>query len=145
MDRVGADGVGVKFRFFGTLQFSASQSLGEGKWGRKKCRRIPKREGDWQGRVPKCSLPRKPLQNKGFGAPKFSGISPKLFAALCGIHPYLCTPVLPRGQNQCAPCVAKMSSVFAQVAGELGAADPRNARWDHEAHASPGHTSETPG
>ena len=28
----------------------------------------------------------------------FLGISPKLFAALRRIHPYLCTPVLPRGQ-----------------------------------------------
>ena len=45
--------------------------LGEGKWGRKKCRRIPKCEGDWQGRVPKCSLTRKTFQNKGFGAPNF--------------------------------------------------------------------------
>ena len=39
----------------------------------------------------------KTLQNKRFGAPNFLGISPKLFAALRGIHPYLCTPVLPRG------------------------------------------------
>ena len=70
--------------------------FGEGKWGRKKCRRIPKCDGDWQGRVPKCSLPRKTLQNKGFGAPNFRGICPKLFTALRGIHPYLCTPVLPR-------------------------------------------------
>ena len=62
--------------------------LGEGKWGRKKYRRIPKCEGDWQGRVPMCSLPRKTLQNEGFGAPKFSGISPKLFAALRRIQPY---------------------------------------------------------
>ena len=30
--------------------------LGEGKWGRKKYRRIPKCEGDQQGRVPKRSL-----------------------------------------------------------------------------------------
>ena len=37
---------------------------GEGKWGRKKCRRIPEREGDWQGRVPKRSLHPKTLQNK---------------------------------------------------------------------------------
>ena len=37
--------------------FSYFQCLGEGKWGRKKSRRIPTREGDWQGRVPKCSLP----------------------------------------------------------------------------------------
>ena len=28
------------------------------------------------------------------------GISPKLFAALRGIHPYLCTPVLPRGHKK---------------------------------------------
>ena len=41
----------------------------------------------------------KTLQNKRFGAPEFLGISPKLFAALRGIHPYLCTPVLPRGQH----------------------------------------------
>ena len=71
--------------------------LGEGKWGRKKYRRIPKCEGDEQGRVPKRSLHPKTLQNKRFGAPNFLGISPKLFAALRRIHPYLCTPVLPRG------------------------------------------------
>ena len=46
----------------------------------------------------KRSLHPRTLQNKRFGAPKFWGISPKLFAALRGIHPYLCTPVLPRGQ-----------------------------------------------
>ena len=73
-----------------------SPNLGEGKWGRKKCRRIPKRGGDWQGRVPKCSLPRKPLQNKRFGAPNFWGISPELFAALYGIHPYTRTSPWPR-------------------------------------------------
>ena len=62
--------------------------MGEGKWGRKKYRRIPKCEGDWQGRVPKRSLHPKTLQNKRFGAPNLLGISPKLFAsALCGIHP----------------------------------------------------------
>ena len=48
-----------------------ASKLGEGKWGRKKCRRIPMCEGDWQGRVPMCSLHRKTLQNKGFGAPNF--------------------------------------------------------------------------
>ena len=76
--------------------------LGEGKWGRKKCRRIPKCEGHWQGRVPKRSLHPKTLQNKRFGAPNFLGISPKLFAALRGIHPYLRTPVLPRVQGRWA-------------------------------------------
>ena len=45
--------------------------LGEGKWGRKKHRRIPKCEGDYQGRVPKRSLHPKTLQNKRFGAPNF--------------------------------------------------------------------------
>ena len=30
----------------------------------------------------------KALQNKRCGAPKFSGICPKLFAALRGVHPY---------------------------------------------------------
>ena len=39
------------------------------------------------------------LQNKGFGARNFLGISPKLFAAHGGIYPYLCPPVLPRGQR----------------------------------------------
>ena len=63
--------------------------LGEGKWGRKKCKRIRKCEGYWQGRVPKRSLHPKTLQNKRFGAPNVLGISPKLFAALRGIHPYL--------------------------------------------------------
>ena len=75
--------------FYCNVIFYRIHLLGEAKWGCKKCRRIPKCEGDWQGRVPKCSLPRKkPLQNKGFGAPKFSGISPKLCAALRRIHPY---------------------------------------------------------
>ena len=50
--------------------------LGEGKWGCKKYRRIPKCAGDWQERVPMCSLPRKTLQNKGFGAPNFEGSLP---------------------------------------------------------------------
>ena len=35
--------------------------LGEGKWGGTKYRRIPESQGDWKGRVPKCSLPRKTL------------------------------------------------------------------------------------
>ena len=61
---------------------------GEGKWGRTKYRRIPTCEGDKQGRVQRCSLPWKTLLNKGFGAPIVWGISPKLFAALRGIHPY---------------------------------------------------------
>ena len=46
-----------------------------------------------------CSLPRKLLQNKRFGAPNFGGISPKLLAALRGIHPYRCTPVCLCGQK----------------------------------------------
>ena len=86
-----------------TTPFACTLTIGGGKvahkWGREKCRRIPKREGNWQGRVPKCSLPRKTLQNKGFGAPKFWGISPKFFAELHGIHPYLCTCVLACGQS----------------------------------------------
>ena len=41
------------------VEFPEAPFLGEGKWGRKKCRRIPKREGDWQGRVPKCFPPQK--------------------------------------------------------------------------------------
>ena len=32
------------------------ENLGEGKWGRTKYRRIPESEGDWKGRVPKCSV-----------------------------------------------------------------------------------------
>ena len=76
-----------------------AQPLGEGKWGCTKHRRIPKCEGDYQGRVPKRFLPRETLENKRFGAPIFWGISPKLLAALRGIHPFLSTPVLPRGQN----------------------------------------------
>ena len=42
--------------------------------------------------------PQKTLQNKGFAAPIFRGICPKLLAALLGIQLYLPTPVLPRGQ-----------------------------------------------
>ena len=78
-------------------------SWGRGSRGRKKCRRIPKCEGDWQGPAPKCSLPRQTLQNKEFGAPDFWGTCPKLFAALRGIHPYLCTPALPRDPNSGCP------------------------------------------
>ena len=66
----------------------------------KKCRRIPKREETGRDESQSVPSPEKTLfKNKGFGAPNFSGISPKLFAALHGIRPYLCTPVLPRGQN----------------------------------------------
>ena len=50
--------------------------LGEGKWGRKKCRRIPKCGGDWQGRVPKCSLPRKLFKTRDLELPIFEGSVP---------------------------------------------------------------------
>ena len=43
----------------------------------------------------KHSLHPKTLQNKRFGAPKFWGISPKLFAALSGIHPTSVHPYFP--------------------------------------------------
>ena len=68
--------------------------LREGKLGRTKYRRIPKCEGDKQGRVPKCSLPPK-LFKQGIWTSHFSGISPKLFSdtALRRIQPYLPTPV----------------------------------------------------
>ena len=39
------------------------------KWRCTKYRHIQKREGDWQGRLPKCSLLRKTLQNKRLGPP----------------------------------------------------------------------------
>ena len=45
--------------------------LGEGKRGRKKYRRIPKCEGDWQGQVPKCSLPRELFKIRDFKLPNF--------------------------------------------------------------------------
>ena len=71
----------------------AGNPLGEGKWGRKKCRRIPKREGDWQGRVPKCSLPGKTLENKGLELPIFEGSLPSCSPHFAGytrtsVHPY---------------------------------------------------------
>ena len=58
-------------------------------------------------------LPRETLQNKRFRAPKVLGILPKLLAALRGIHPYLSTPVLPRGQF----------SVLARIKGCLSPAE----------------------
>ena len=86
-------------KFFGAVRamFRLCEPLllGEGKWGCTKYRRIPNCEGDWKGRVPKSSLLYK---KRDFGAPIFRGICPKLLATLLGIHPYLCTPVLPRGQ-----------------------------------------------
>ena len=69
--------------------------LGDGNWGCTKYRRIPKFRGDWQGRIPVSSLSRKTLQNKGFGAPIFLAISPKLLAALCRMHPYFVHPYFP--------------------------------------------------
>ena len=43
--------------------------MGEGKWGRTKYRRIPESEGDWKGRVPKCSLPRKLFKTRDLELP----------------------------------------------------------------------------
>ena len=42
--------------------------------------------------------PKKNSSKQGVWNFQFSGISPQLFAALRGLHPHLCTPVLPRGQ-----------------------------------------------
>ena len=77
------------------MQISVNKKclLGEGKWGRKKCRRIPKREGDWQERVPKRSLHPKTLQNKRFGAPNVMGSLPSCSPHSVGytrtsVHPY---------------------------------------------------------
>ena len=67
------------------------ESLGDGKWGFTKYKRTPKCEGDRKGRVPKRPLSRQTLQNKGFGAPIFQRIFPKLSAALLGIHQVTCT------------------------------------------------------
>ena len=43
--------------------------------------------------------PERLCKTRDLELPIFLGISPKLFAALRRIHPYLCTPVLPRGQG----------------------------------------------
>ena len=72
------------------------QTLGKGKWGRKKCRRIPKCEGDWQGRVPKCSLPRKKkklFKTRDLELPIFEGSVPSCSPHSAGytrtsVHPY---------------------------------------------------------
>ena len=50
-----------------------------------------------------CFLPSKHLpsafhETSPSRSPHFRGIYPKLLAALCGIHPYFSTPVLPRRQ-----------------------------------------------
>ena len=45
-----------------------------------------------------------PSSEKEFGAPIFWGISLELLAALRGIHVYLSTPILPRGQSVGADC-----------------------------------------
>ena len=117
--------------------FNLRSEFGEEKWGRKKCRRIPNRVGDWQGRVPKRSLPRKTLQNKRFGAPNFWGISPKLFAALRGIHPYLCTPVLPLGQWKRSALQLHCVMFFGMLrSGRSQEAQipPENQAWDLPRH-----------
>ena len=64
-----------------SISFSQLQSiLGEGKWGCKKCRRIPKREGDWEGPLPKCSLrvpsPEKLFKTRDLELPIFQGSLP---------------------------------------------------------------------
>ena len=72
--------------------------LGEGSWGRKKCRRVPKREGDWQGGVPRCALPRKKaLQNRDLELPIFQGSVPSCSPHPTGSTRTSGTPVLPRG------------------------------------------------
>ena len=44
---------------------------GEGKWGRQKRRRIPKCEGDWQGRVAKVFPPQKTSSKQGIWSSQF--------------------------------------------------------------------------
>ena len=67
--------------------------LGEGKWGCKKCRRIPKREGDWQRRVPKCCLPENLFKTRDLELPIFEGSLPSCSPHSAGytrtsVHPY---------------------------------------------------------
>ena len=67
--------------------------MGEGKWGRTKYRRIPESEGDWKGRVPKCSLPRKFFKTRGLELPFFEGSLPSCSPHSAGytrtfLHPY---------------------------------------------------------
>ena len=51
----------VEGRPFSEAVIGRGENQEMGKWGRTKYRRIPEGEGDWKGRVPKCSLPRKSL------------------------------------------------------------------------------------
>ena len=67
--------------------------LGGGKWGCTKYRRILKSEGDWKGRVPKRSLPRKTLQKSDLALPFFEGSLPSYSLHSAGytrtfLHPY---------------------------------------------------------
>ena len=67
--------------------------LGEGKWGRKKYRHIPKCEGDSQGQVPTCSLPGKLFKTRDLELPIFEGSLPSCSPHSPGytrtfLHPY---------------------------------------------------------
>ena len=77
--------------------------IGGGDVGAYKVQAYPKVWGRLEGTSLKVFPPQKTLQNKGVGAPIFWGISPKLLVALRGIHPYLSTPILPRGQGKRRP------------------------------------------
>ena len=66
--------------------------------GAYKVEAYPRGWGRLEGTSPKVSLPQKKSLKQGIWSPHFWGISPKLFGALRGIHPYLSTPILPRGQ-----------------------------------------------
>ena len=96
----------VKSRFLiARLSFSvwSWSKLGKGKWRRKKTTGVSQNVKETSKDESQCIPSLKNISNKRFGDPNFWGISPKLFAALRGIHPYLCTPVLPRGQAKKTP------------------------------------------
>ena len=74
--------------------------LGEGKWGCQKCRRIPKREGDWQGRVPSVLFPEKLFKTKDLELPIFAGSLPSCSPHFAGYIPlYTCTSPWPIMSN----------------------------------------------
>ena len=74
---------------------SLAKRVRRGKWGCTKYRRIPKREETSTGRVPKRSLPRKNLQNKGSRASQ-------VVHRTLRYAPVPFTPVLPCGQKKCS-------------------------------------------
>ena len=87
-----------------SLLLICADFLGEGKWGRKKCRRIPKREGDWQDESQVVPFPEKLFKTRDLELPIFEGSLPSCPPHSAGYTRTFLRPYFPVAKF-CVPCV----------------------------------------